>query len=104
MDDTEKLIREKALLRLSGIFGIPVADLDPDRRFGDDLKASFVSDFRRNEFDKVNDDIHDVADKEVTNEMASGRLTIHTVGDYCEHMVRCSRTKRKDVERVLGIN
>ena len=48
MDDTEKSIREKALLRLSGIFGIPVADLHPGRRFGgDDLKVSFVSDFRR---------------------------------------------------------
>lgn len=103
MDDTEKLIREKALLRLSGIFGIPVTDLSPDRRFGDDLKASFVSDFRRNEFDKVNDDIHDVADREITREMASGRLTIHTVGDYCDHMVRCSKSRLKEVRRVLGI-
>jgi hypothetical protein len=104
VDDTEKLIREKALLRLSEIFGIPVAKLSLDRRFGDDLKASFVSDFRRNEFDKVNDDIHDVADREITKEMASGRLTIYTVGDYCDHMVRCSRTKRKDVLRLLEID
>ena len=51
MDDAEKLIREKALLRLSGIFGIPVAELSLDRRFGDDFIASFVSDFRRYVFD-----------------------------------------------------
>jgi hypothetical protein len=90
VDDTEKLIREKALLRLSEIFGIPVAKLSLDRRFGDDHK--------------VNDDIHDVADREITKEMASGRLTIYTVGDYCDHMVRCSRTKRKDVLRLLEID
>ena len=104
MDSTEKLIREKALLRLSGIFGIPVADLKPGRRFGDDLKASFVSDFRRNEFDKVNDDIHDVADRAITKEMASGRLIIQTVGDYCDHLVRCSVTREKAVKKLLGID
>jgi hypothetical protein len=105
MDDTEKLIREKALLRLSGIFGIPVADLNPDRRFGgDDLRVSFVSDFRRNELDRVTDDILDVADRAITKEISSGHLKMKTVGEYCDLMVRCSRTKRKNVLKLLEID
>jgi len=103
MDEIEEKIRAKALLRLAGIFHVPVAALSPERRF-DDLKASFVSDFRRNEFDQVSDDIHDVADRVVAKELGSGALTINTVGDYCDHMVRCSRAKQKDVKRLLGID
>ena len=103
MEEIERVIREKAILRLSGIFKVPISVLTPGCRFGDDLKASFVSDFRRNEFDQVNDDIHDVADKTITKELGAGKLTIKTVEDYCDHMVRCSKTKRKDVERLLGI-
>lgn len=105
MDDTEKLIREKALLRLSGIFGVPVADLNPGRRFGgDDLRVSFVSDFRRNELDRVTDDIFDVADRAITKEISLGRLKMQTVGEYCDLMVRCSRTKEKAVKKLLGID
>ena len=104
MEEIEQLIRAKALVRLSGIFKVPVAALTPECRFGDDLKASFISDFRRNEFDQVNDDIHDVADRTIAKELGSGNLTIKTVGDYCDHMVRCSKTKRKDVVKLLGID
>jgi GMP synthase PP-ATPase subunit len=104
MDEIEEKIREKALLRLSGIFHVSVAALSPERRFGEGLKASFVSDFRRNEFDQVSDDIHDVADRTVAAELGSGNLTIKTVGDYCDLMVRCSRTKPKDVKRILGVD
>ena len=104
MEEFEKLIREKALLRLAGIFKVPVAALTPERRFGDDLKASFVSDFRRNEFDQIDDDIHDVADQSIAKEMSSGNLIIKTVADYCDHMVRCGKTKRKAVEKLLGVD
>lgn len=104
MEEFEKLIREKALLRLAGIFKVPVAALTPERRFGDDLKASSVSDFRRNEFDQIDDDIHDVADQSIAKEMSSGSLIIKTVADYCDHMVRCGKTKRKAVEKLLGVD
>ncbi|MDA8390970.1 MAG: hypothetical protein M0Z76_09630 [Gammaproteobacteria bacterium] len=104
MEEFEKSIREKALLRLAGIFKVPVAALTPERRFGDDLKASFVSDFRRNEFDQIDDDIHDVADQSIAKEMSSGNLIIKTVADYCDHMVRCGKTKRKAVEKLLGVD
>lgn len=105
VDEAEKLIREKALLRLSGIFGVPVADLNPARRFGgDDLKVSFVSDFRRNELDRVTDDIFDVADRAIAKEISSGSLKMQTVGEYCDLLVRCSRTRQKAVKKLLGID
>ena len=46
-------------------------------------------------------DIRDVADKHVVKELGSGTLVIRTVGDYCDHMVRCYRTKPKDVIYIL---
>lgn len=104
MSEIEQLIRERALLRLADIFKVPVETLTPEYRFGDDLKATFISDFRRNEFDRVDDDIHDVADRSITEELRSGSLTIKTVRDYCDHMVRCSKAKPKIVDKLLGIN
>ncbi|MFZ5844763.1 MAG: hypothetical protein ACOY3E_17905 [Pseudomonadota bacterium] len=98
MDEPETEIRDRALLRLAGIFRVPVSALKPELRFGIDLKASFVSDFRRNELDRVSDDIHDVADRAVTKEFESGRLVISTVSDYCDHMVRCSKVKPENVK------
>ena len=103
MVEIEKQIREQALMRLSRIFRIPPTELSAGLRFGDDLKPSFVSGFRRNEFDQVSDDIRDVADRAITAELNSGALTIKTVGDYCDHLVRCCRTKPNDVKRLLGI-
>jgi len=101
MSEIEEKIRDKAMLRLSRIFGVPLEAIAPERRFGEDLKASFVSDFRRNELDRVNDDIRDVADRLIAKELDSGNLTIGTAGEYCDHMVRCSKSRPRDVQRVL---
>ncbi len=99
----EKTIRDRALVRLAEVFQVPVSSLGDEFRFGVDLKASFVSDFRRNELDLIHDDIHDVADKSIAKELRSERLIIRTVGDYCAYMVRCSGTKPKDVAKVLKL-
>lgn len=98
MDESE--IRAKALARLSEIFRVPVSDLHPAARFGVDLKASFVSDFKRNELTIVDDDIHDVADKHVSRKLANGSLTIFTVLDYCDHLVACYKSKPSGVIRI----
>lgn len=71
-------------------------------KFGEDLFASFVSDFRYNELDQVLHDLRDVADREICKELDAGTVLIQTVGDYCEHMVRCYKTKPKDVAMLLG--
>ena len=94
-------IRQNALLRLSQIFNVPVEALRPEYRFGEDLKPSFVSDFRDNELDQVNCDIHDVADRATVRDFVSGHLIIWTVEEYCQHMIQCSRTKPKAVQWVL---
>jgi len=103
MSNINEIIRRYALMRISKIFNIQVESLTNKSRFGEELKVSFVSDFRYNEFDQVDDDIHSVADRRISKEMSAGMLIIGTVGDYCEHMVRCYKTKPNDVKEVLGI-
>lgn len=103
MKATEQVIREHALARIAEIFGIPVTQLRQDTKFGEDLKASFVSDFRFNELDKVDFDIRDVADRKITKELNKGEATIYTVGDYCNHMVRCYETMSDEVSRILRL-
>lgn len=59
--------------------------------------------FKRNALDIIDDDIHDVADREILKEMVNGQLIIYTVQDYCNHMVRCYQRKPDDVKHALGI-
>jgi hypothetical protein len=98
----EQMIREHALARIAEIFGIPVTDLREDTKF-EDLKVSFVSNFRFNEYDKVDFDIRDVADRKINKELDRGEGTIYTIEDYCNHMVRCYETKPEDVSRILKL-
>lgn len=99
----ENIIRQYALRRLAEVLHVHENSLSNDDRFGRELKAVRVSDFESNEFDKIDDDIRGVADKRALKEMSRGSLVIHTVNDYCNHMVRCSLIKPDDVVRVLGI-
>jgi hypothetical protein len=103
MNDIEKQIWDAAMRRVADVFGITLDALRPELKFGEDLKRSFVSDFRRNEFDLINDDIHDVADRKVKKDIASGALVIRTVEDYCRHMIRCYEAKPKAVKQALRI-
>lgn len=99
----EQIIRERAFARIAEIFNIPIEQLQLNSKFGEDLKASFVSDFRANEFDIVDQDIHDAADRKITSELSSGRLTIRTVKEYCDHMVRCYATRPAEINRILRL-
>lgn len=99
----EALIRQHALLRLAKIFRVPVESLSIDMRFGEELKAEPASCFKDNEFDVIDNDIKDVADKQLLKEMARGAVEIRTVEDYCDHMVRCNAIKPIDVARLLRL-
>lgn len=99
----EEVIRRHALRRVAEVFGIAEESLSSDARFGQELKASHVSDFKANEFDAIDNDIKDVADKRLLKEMAQGVLVIQSVGDYCEHMVRCSAINPEEVARILRL-
>lgn len=103
MISREALICQHALLRLAVVFGVPVESLSFDMRFGDELKARPVSYFKDNEFDVIDNDIKDVADKYILKEMERGALEIRTVADYCDHMVRCDAIKPVDVARLLNL-
>lgn len=103
MNVSDEELRRAAKLRVARLFNVNLDTLEADVAFGEDLKVSFISDFKPNEFDQVDYDIRDVADPQILKELSSGTLVIRTVGDYCEHMVRCYRTKPEEVIRVLGI-
>lgn len=99
----EEIVRRRALRHLAEVFDVPEWTLSLGARFGQELTASPVSDFKANQFDIVDRDIKDVADRQLLKEMAQGKLVIQTVGDYCEHMVRCSSTNPEEVVRVLRL-
>jgi hypothetical protein len=99
----EESIRDRARARVAGIFQLAPDALPFSAEFGKDLKASFVSEFRFNEFDKLDQDIKDVADRATRKRLGSGELVIRTVADYCDHMVACYATNPRDVARVLGL-
>jgi len=97
------MLREHAKQRIARLFKMQVDSLAMGAVFGKDLKASFVSDFKANEFDQLDNDIKDVSDRRLLKELSSGMLVIHTVSDYCDHMVRCYYIKPKDVARILQL-
>jgi hypothetical protein len=99
----EHVVREYALRRLAHVFQVTEESLSHADRFDEELKASPATDFRRNEFDALDDDIKWVADRRLLQQMASGDLVIHTVRDYCDHMVRCSYLNTARVAEVLAL-
>ena len=103
MKKSEHLIRERAFSRIAQIFHIPVDRLRYDFKFGEELDVTFMSDFRDNEHDQVLHDIEDVSDRKITKEFLKGTLTIQTVDDYCNHMVRCYKTMPEEVSRILKL-
>jgi hypothetical protein len=103
MDDHERKLREAARLRIAQVFNVPSDLLASGAQFGVELKSSFVSDFRANEYDQIHNDIRDVADRQILKDLGSGALVIRTVGEYCDHMVRCYRSKPDEVNRILKL-
>jgi hypothetical protein len=103
MTEIESTVRRYALLRLAAVFKVDVVALSPTVQFGRDIQARPASDFKLNEFDLIDRDIKDVADKVLLRAMSCGELEIRTVGDYCDHMVRCHVTRPNDVARLLSL-
>jgi hypothetical protein len=104
LSQVEATIRDRSRSRVAEVFGLALDALRLEAEFGKDLKASFVSDFRHNEFDKIDQDIKDVANRATRKRLASGELVIRTVADYADHMVACYATNPGEVARVLGLD
>jgi hypothetical protein len=103
-DGEERLIRSRALARIAQVFSIPQESISQRWEFGADLRASFVSDFRFNEFDKLDQDVKDVADKVTRKRLGNGELVIRTVADYCDHMVASYAKNPREVAVILGLD
>lgn len=97
----ESKIRNLSVERVSSIFGISVDEINLSDRFGVELKESFVSEFKENELDKINNDIHDVATNEISLDLAAGKIVIRTLKDYCDLMVKCYRDNKEEVSFLL---
>ncbi|GAB7126117.1 hypothetical protein JCM19000A_06240 [Silvimonas sp. JCM 19000] len=100
---THDEIWHAAMARIAGLFAVEVGVLDRTDRFGENLVATSSSDFKRNEFDILSDDIRDVSDKADLKRLGSGDLLIFTVADYCSHMVRCYARNPEEVCHTLGL-
>lgn len=102
MSDQDEVIRNLAMQRIASIFNTPASSLSKDATFGIDLKATHPPGlFSPNEYDKIEGDILDVCNRETYKAITSGNLTIRTVNDYCEHMIKCYKKKPKDVIATL---
>jgi len=100
---SEEVICLHARARIAEIFGLAIEEIRPDMNFASDFQSARVSDFLRSEFDQLNDDIRDVANRKITTEINSGALVINTIADYCNHMVRCYYVNPKEVVNLLGL-
>lgn len=96
-------LRKASRARVARLFHRDIDSIDVKLEFGEELKSTFDSDFHANEYEQLHRDIRDVSNKDTLHEIESGRLLIRTVGDYCEHMVRCYEMKPQDVIRVLSL-
>lgn len=91
-----------SLQRIAAVFGTPVEQLRRDGYLALILKSSFRSDFAfEADFDVINDDIHDVADRDTLRLLDEGRLVISTIGEYCEYMASMSQKNARAVRDVL---
>ena len=103
VENQDEAIRNGALARIAEVFNRPINELTLQSRFGEELKSSFTSNFRANEFDKIDQDIRDVADKRILKQLGQGLLIISTVGEYCDHMVRCYASNPVEVTYLLKL-
>ena len=96
-------IRKLALERLAYIFSVPASMIESTWQFGEELKASFRSEWRENELDIILDDINYVANSIDKKMIKNGELTIKTVGDYLDFMTTCAVRDDKSKRKVLSV-
>lgn len=104
MESKERVVRKAALKRVATIFRLPEAMVDESMVFGEHLNVSSRSDFRRNEFDIILDDIRDMANKDMIAKIDKGEINVRTVKEYCDYMLVCYLYNHEEVGRLLGIN
>jgi hypothetical protein len=71
----------RALSRIAWIFRVSEEELGPEKRFGSDLRESFVSDFRHNELDRIGFDIEEMVDG--IGDISIRSRKVQTVAEFC---------------------
>lgn len=95
-------IRKRARVRIAEMLCVPVDDLDMQMKFQDFEEIQTVSILSRNKFDRILDDIRDVADSKTLRKLEKGEHKILTIEDYLNHMVACYKENPKMVTNILG--
>ncbi len=103
MDCSDEDIFNAAKKTVAKTFNVSTDAISLDYEFGKELKNSFVSDFKWNEYDDILEYIRDAADNCILKELNSGGLVIRTVDDFCKHMIRCYHINKKKVVTILEI-
>lgn len=98
---SEGYISMLAVARIASIFNMPTSSIKTDMTFGVDLIATFKSDFRENELDRVYYDIQNAANREIYKKLERGEIEIQTVEDYCKYMIYCYHFNPNNVIRIL---
>ncbi|WP_341503749.1 hypothetical protein [Gallaecimonas sp. GXIMD4217] len=102
MDNLESKIKQKSIERLAALLDVDASTLSEEMSLATAVKPNPVKFWKRNQFDKILDDIRDVADKESTKLLESGDFEVKTVQDYVNFMIRCYEENPKLVLLVLG--
>lgn len=100
--DIQEKVREISLQRISRILQVPIASLASNSLFREIHNPRSVSQFSRNAFDILLDDIRDVSSAETLRGIDEGVIEINTVDDYVQHMQRCYSESPKMVVSVIG--
>jgi hypothetical protein len=96
---TSLSIKAKALRRVAYLFKRPLSVLRLDDRFGIELDASFVSDFRRNEMDRILFDVEDIAEI-LDDESVFSHIV--TVNDFCNLVDRLYKANPNQCEMLFA--
>lgn len=99
---SEEEIEKLAIARIASLFQVPESSIRGEMILGKDLRATFQSDFRENELDKVYYDILNAANRETYDKLERGKITIQSVQDYCKYMAECYRVNSREVLRILN--
>jgi hypothetical protein len=103
MDYSDEDILNAAKKIVAKTFNVSINTISLDYEFGNELKNSFISDFKWNEYDDILEYIRDAADSCILKELNSGDVVIRTVDDFCKHMIRCYHINKKKVVKILEI-
>jgi hypothetical protein len=102
MKDVEQLIRDKSIERLTKIFNVEASLLSDDIDLTTQFDPKPVSFFKRNEFDKVADDLQDAASNNILSKLNAREIEVKTVGDYINFMIMCYKDRPNMVESIFG--